>query len=317
MNQLEPVESPAATICNLIQTANSCCPRMQEAWIELIGVPVSWPRRPRLSAPEASRARPWMWRFAMTRPAGSLFGMGNCPNARGWSQAAAAVITLGAGLVPALEAQADAILDFYGASWETYLATSKTAVQDVRPLVDQRGIFLDGTLRAAPLWPLALAGNPWSEAFDASNKFNGVRLDTGTYDINDADLVLRGPVNLVIGRSYNARQKDSGGSYFTSNGPMGKNWFASWQPELVKFAGATNDLDVMYLVYGADRFIEFKRQQSNSNQWKAKNGAAGALNFTAASGAEPETYTYLDENGFQMVFFGGDTNAGVAAWQVW
>ena len=41
------------------------------------------------------------------------------------------------------------------------------------------------------------------------------------------------------------------------------------------------------------------------------------MNFTAASGGEPETYTLWDIQGNQYVFLGFDTNAGVAKGQIW
>ncbi|MCI0630288.1 MAG: hypothetical protein L0Y44_06490, partial [Phycisphaerales bacterium] len=215
-------------------------------------------------------------------------------------------------------ANGDVILDFYGTSFRTYQATAKTAIQDVRPLFDQRGVNLDGSLRAPSVLPIAMPGNAFGESWSASSQLNGVQLGTGAFSITDVDLSLPAPgFQWVIGRSYNPRQKDSSGSYFASNGYQGKNWFQLSQPEIVFYDDADNSKDMIYLVYGADRFIEFKRQNSSSNEFKAKNGAAGVMHFTAGATNEPDTYTHTDPNGNATWFFGFDGDAGTAAGQFW
>ena len=42
---------------------------------------------------------------------------------------------------------ADQILEIDDATLTTYVATAKSGIQDVRPLVDQRGVNIDGSLR--------------------------------------------------------------------------------------------------------------------------------------------------------------------------
>lgn len=117
--------------------------------------------------------------------------------------------------------------------------------------------------------------------------------------------------------SYNPRQKNSGGSYISNNGPAGYDWFNNAQMEIRMFTGASDDKDVMYLFYGADRYAEFKRYGTGSGRFVGSNGSAGVFAKTAAVGGEPETYTLTDLVGNQFVFFGFDSNAGVAKGQLW
>ena len=44
-------------------------------------------------------------------------------------------------------AQADQILEIHDDSLTTYLPSSKSNIQDIRPLVDQRGVNIDGSSR--------------------------------------------------------------------------------------------------------------------------------------------------------------------------
>jgi hypothetical protein len=154
---------------------------------------------------------------------------------------------------------ADQILETYSASLTTYLPTGKTKVQNVRPRAEQRGVNLDGSLRSAPGIPAALAGNPFESVWAGTASLEGVRLDTGTYNPFEIDISLPAPGHRwLVGRTYNARQDDSG--QFNSNGYQGKNWFQISQPELHLYDDADNAKDVIYLVYGADRYVEFQRK---------------------------------------------------------
>jgi hypothetical protein len=201
----------------------------------------------------------------------------------------------------------------YSASLTTYLPTGKTKVQNVRPRAEQRGVNLDGSLRSAPGIPAALAGNPFESVWAGTASLEGVRLDTGTYNPFEIDISLPAPGHRwLVGRTYNARQDDSG--QFNSNGYQGKNWFQISQPELHLYDDADNAKDVIYLVYGADRYVEFQRKTSSSNDFKGKNGAAGA--FTYASGS-PDIWTYTGPNGTTIKFFGGNTASNKADWQLW
>jgi hypothetical protein len=198
------------------------------------------------------------------------------------------------------------ILKLHNGSLTSYVATSKSTVQDVRPQVAQRGVNIDGSLRLGSTHGMAMAGNPFGEPWNRNQMLSGVRLDTGTYVINAIDIALPAEVPWVIGRSYNARQKDSGGSYFASGGYQGMNWFQSSQPELVYYHGAERTDDVLYLVYGADRFLEFIRADDEGSPsgytFRAINGAAGAMQVEINASA-PDLVTYYDQNGTRMVFF--------------
>lgn len=206
---------------------------------------------------------------------------------------------------------ADTILEIYGPSLTIYKAGVSLG-QDVHPRFDQRGVGIDGTLRAAPTFGWAIAGNPFGDAPTPSNRIGDVRLDTGAYAPTEVDMALpaAGP-RWVVGRTYNPVQ--TGGA---SNGYQGKNWFQTSQPELAFYDDPTSDAnDILYLVYGADRYIEFQRTGAAAATFKAKNGAAGAIYFDSST--TPDTYVYHDQNGNRVYFFGDDTSGDRADWQLW
>ena len=101
---------------------------------------------------------------------------------------------------------------------------------------------------------------------------------------------------------------------------MGRNW--SYMPEVVLYDDDSDPetkgtADVLYLVYGADRFVAYDRHGTNSDLFKGKNGAAGVFEFTAGATDEPDTYTLYDQAGNQVVFFGFNTDADPAEGQFW
>ncbi len=211
-------------------------------------------------------------------------------------------------------AAGDPILEIYSDSLTSYLA-DPSAVQGVHPLVDQRGVNIDGALRLGGGPPMSLAGNPFGEAWDGNTLLSGIRLDTGTVSITDVDLALPSPgFSWVIGRSFNVRQLNTEGDGYTdSNGYQGYNWFQLSQPEIVFYdhdgnPNTTEATDMVYLVYGADRFIEFKRANASSDQFKAVNGAAGVMDFKEDyTGTDtPDVYVYTDQRGWQHFFYGFD-----------
>ncbi|MCC7011088.1 MAG: hypothetical protein IT454_00885, partial [Planctomycetes bacterium] len=128
---------------------------------------------------------------------------------------------------------AEQILETYSASLTTYLA-GKSSVQDVKPRPEQRAVSLDGSARSGSTHGMAIAGNPFESAWRGEIAVNGVQLDTGTWSTNDVDLAFPADVPWRIGRSFNARQAHSG-SQFDSDGPMGRNWFASSMPEIALY----------------------------------------------------------------------------------
>ncbi|MBU0595080.1 hypothetical protein KJ567_00135, partial [Candidatus Bipolaricaulota bacterium] len=217
----------------------------------------------------------------------------------------------------------DAILQINSDSLTTYLPSSASGLQNIFPLVGQRGTGIDGELRSGTPLGMAIGGNPFrggcGDKQAGSRMQGGVCLSTGAYVIEDVDLVLPcAGVPLVVGRSYGAVQYN-GSSHHTSAGFMGNNWFQTCQPELVFYDG-DQDLeatDVIYLVYGADRFAEYKRVAADSEFFRGVNGAAGVIEHTADGGADPGTYCLTDQRGTQWYFLDDDGDAGEAAGQFW
>ncbi|MCA9281060.1 MAG: hypothetical protein H6812_10565 [Phycisphaeraceae bacterium] len=210
------------------------------------------------------------------------------------------------------------ILDVHDASLTDYLYASATPVQDVRPgLVSFRGTGIDGSMRAGSTFGAALAGNAGDPGGRRAN-VAGVQLDTGAYPVTSVDLTLPALVPWVVGRTFNVNQITSGSAERDSDGYQGVNWFQTSQPELVFYDDATTAADdILYLVYGADRFVEFQRVNSGSDDFRGVNGAAGAIEFTANGGGEPDIYTYHDQVGMRYVFFGYDADASPAEGQLW
>lgn len=115
------------------------------------------------------------------------------------------------------------ILAIYNDSLTTYLAGAPTSIQDIEPIVGQRGVNLDGGVRSRSLLAMSLAGNPFGTPWNVA-QVCGVRLSTGTYVPNDVDLSLPGEgFSWAVGRTYNARQEHSS-SHVDSNGVQGRNW---------------------------------------------------------------------------------------------
>jgi hypothetical protein len=207
---------------------------------------------------------------------------------------------------------ADQILQAYSATLTTYLA-AKTLVQGVKPRPEQRGVNLDGSLRKGSTHPIALAGNPFESAWRGSAELNNVRLDTGTWSPTQIDISLPAIVPWVIGRSYNARQDDSG--LFNSDGMNGANWFQCSAPEIKLYVDAGNHAnDVLYCAYRADAYVEFQRISSGSDTYKSRNGAAGVF---VRSGSGPEIWTWTDQVGTEITFLGFDTTSHHYDGQLW
>lgn len=235
-------------------------------------------------------------------------------------------IAFAAAKLPSFLVEPDAILDVQAASLTSYLPTSATAMQGVRPRISQRGAQLDGALRKPTPWGLAIAGNPFA-ANPTSGSVNGVDVGDGSAEIFDVDLKLpANGIGWVVGRSYSARQVNSGGTHLDSNGYQGRNWFQISNPELVLYDADGNTAtkqagDFIYLVYGADRYLEFKRTADNSENFRGTNGCAGVIQHVPDASSEPGYYMYADQNGNEIFFFDnepfGSADAGSAALQLW
>ena len=210
-------------------------------------------------------------------------------------------------------ATANQILEVYADSLTTYQA-GLSGVQGVMPRVEQRGVNLDGSPRAGSTFQMAVAGNPFENVWTGhAAMHNGIRLDTGTWAPTEVDIALPAPgFRWVIGRTYNARQDNSG--QFDSDGYQGRNWFQTSQPEIVLYDDADNSKDVVYMVFGADRYAEFQRVNSTSNQFKGKNGAAGVFDYQSGT---PDLYVYTDQVGMEFTFLGFNTSGNAADGQLW
>jgi RHS repeat-associated protein len=228
-----------------------------------------------------------------------------------------AVVAL-ATLWPTAPARADQILQTSSDSLTTYKYSGNTRVQGVRPRAEQRGVGFDGAQRAGGSLPWALAGNPFESA-QAGETLGSLRLATGAYAPTEIDLALPAQVSWIVGRTFNSRQAASGGAHLDSDGYQGRNWFQISQPEIRLYdadgnAGTKQAADLIYLVYGADRYVEFKRADDNADTFRGVNGAAGIVEYESGS---PDLYVYYDQNGNRTYFFGGNTSSNQADWQLW
>jgi hypothetical protein len=140
-------------------------------------------------------------------------------------------------------------------------------------------------------------------------------LATAAYSPTEIDISL--PTDgfpWVVGRSFSSVQETSSPAAMDSDGYQGRNWFQLSQPEIVFYDDATNSKDKVYLVLGADRFAEYKRATTSSNDFAGINGAAGCFTFVADGGGV-DTWVLTDTRGTQFTFLDGE--AGGPAWQLW
>ena len=212
------------------------------------------------------------------------------------------------------------LLDNFDKSLTDYLRSANdTLLQKVRPAVSARAVTPQGALRSPIPHRMALAANPSGDSSGGVARINDVDLATGAWSPLVVDLELEAPgVNWPIGRSFGQQQVDNTPSHIDSDGYQGKNWFQSSQLEIGLYQdnpGTKEADDHVYLYLGADRFAEFQRVDISSDDFVAGQGAAGGFDFTAASGGEPELYTYIDQRGTEFVFFGFDSNG--ADGQLW
>ncbi|CAG0985620.1 hypothetical protein PHYC_02006 [Phycisphaerales bacterium] len=211
------------------------------------------------------------------------------------------------------------ILQIHGDSLTNFLPTSATSIQDIRPMDtgQQRGVNLDGSGRLPSPLGWSIEGNPFASPTGGS-MMGGVRFETGTYSPTEVDLALPAPgFRWVVGRTYNSHQQDSSATHRDSNGVQGRNWSQTSMPEIVLYDDNDDTKDMVAIVYGADRYIEFVRTGEGSSRFKGKNGAAGIIEYAANGASEPETYTYIDQRGVKVVFLGFDGDAGSATGQFW
>ncbi len=216
----------------------------------------------------------------------------------------------GGAVAPPVQSQ---LLETHADTLTTFRA-GRTATQDVRPRHEQRAVGLDGGAREAATIALSVAANPFERSLAGQAVLNEIRLDTGTWSPTIVDLSLPAPgFRWNVGRSMNARQDDSGA--FDSDGPQGANWFQTSQPEIVLYDHSSdNTKDVLVLVLGADRYAEYVRAGTTSNQYKGKNGAAGCFDYQSGS---PDLWVLTDQHGTQVTFLGFNTASARADGQLW
>ncbi|MEW6742607.1 MAG: hypothetical protein AB1486_07595 [Planctomycetota bacterium] len=110
------------------------------------------------------------------------------------SWALALLATEPAGAMPQ---EPDAILQIADSSLTSYLPTSASSVQNVFPLAVQRGVTIDGTLRAPLPLGMAIAGNPFrggcGDRVGGFRQLGPIDLATGSYSITEVDLALPSP----------------------------------------------------------------------------------------------------------------------------
>ena len=114
----------------------------------------------------------------------------------------------------------------------------------------------------------------------------------------------------------------------TATVTRGRNWAQLSQPEIVMYDDSGDSNDRVYIVYGADRFLEFKWSSNSVNitghkvsEFRGINGTAGVIQRdtdTNDANSSPDTWTYYDQTGTQTVFFGFDSGgSGNARGQLW
>lgn len=229
---------------------------------------------------------------------------------------------------------ADPVLDVNSASLTSYLPGAASSGQDLIPLHTQRGTGIDGSENAGSGFGWSLGASPVAESWNGNGRMMGVHLDTGSPSLMEVDISLpsAGP-RWTVGRTYNAVQTTTGalgGTHRDGDGFQGKNWFQTSQPELKYYDGGTGGVgsgDVVYILYGADRYLEFKWASTSVNtggvrkdEFRGTNGAAGVIQLvkdTNGSPTSPDLWTYTDQVGTKTVFFGGDALSSGAEWQLW
>ena len=122
-----------------------------------------------------------------------------------------------------------------------------TPVQDSLPLIAQRGVGLDGSLRSGAPFGWVVNGNPFAHEWNDYARYRGnIMLHTGRYSPTEIDLALPAPgFSWTVGRTYT--HDDSG---TPADGYQGANWQQFSQPEVVHVSDVAGDW--VYLVYGAD-----------------------------------------------------------------
>jgi len=237
-----------------------------------------------------------------------------------------ALFVAASSIVVCAELQAQTILTRDDGLLTDYQPQSASSVQGITPTYWQRGVQLDGAYASPSLFGLSLEGNPFETAGAIGRRHQSVDLVTGSYSASVVDISLPAPgFSWVIGRTYNGQQYDHNGIWRDSEGPQGRNWFQSSMPELVQVEadGTAADSskeadDLIYLVYGADRFVEFVRS-GTTDFFKATNGANAVIEVVEDAGAA-DVLELTDARGLKLTFWELNDqahSAGAASGQLW
>lgn len=213
----------------------------------------------------------------------------------------------------------ESILTIDNVTVDSYQAAA-SLVQNILPLVSQRGTGLDGSLRSDAPFGWTVNANPFAHEWNDHARYrNDIMLETGRYSPTEIDLELPAPgFSWTVGRTYSVN--DAG---LPSAGYQGDNWQQISQPEVV-YAPAGGVNDRIYLVYGADRFVEFKRLDATSSVYRGVNGASGAI--VSESSGDHDVLVYWDQHGMRSTFFdprdysnaiSDDSGAHVGFGQLW
>ncbi len=198
----------------------------------------------------------------------------------------------------------ESILEVDHTTIDSYLAGA-TSVQQIKPLIEQRGTGLDGSLRSAAPFGWTVNANPFSHEWNDRARYrNDIMLQTGRYSPTEIDMALPAPgFSWTVGRTYSVGEDGT-----VANGYQGDNWQQFSQPEIVYHAaGGANDR--IYLVYGADRFNEYKRLDATSTVFRGVNGASGA--FVADTISGHDVFVYWDQHGTRSTFFDPRDSANI------
>ncbi len=181
---------------------------------------------------------------------------------------------------------------------------SSFAGQGIKPTYTDRAVNLDGTLRHAVPFGMFVAGNPFEPGTcDLSIVLNSVNLISGQYSATVVDMAppTLGPSFQIV-RTYNPTED--------ANGYQGKGWFQGSTPVLHEGTGAcgikegSNDRDVLRLMLGADRYLEFVQTGTGASLYKGRNGAAGVVRKWTDTAPNPDLdfFEYTDQRGNKMTF---------------
>lgn len=191
---------------------------------------------------------------------------------------------------------------------EAYMG-SATQAQNAEPFAAQRGVGLDGSLRSQAPFGWLVNANPFAHKWNLNARYNeDIMLHTGRYSPTEIDLNLPAPgFRWTVGRTYTI--PEDGGAF---EGYMGYNWQQFSQPEVV-YHSVLGDDDVIYLVYGADRFLEFRELEDGSDVFRGVNGASGAIVLETITGTDSsqqsvdhDMFVYWDRAGTRSYFFDAD-----------